>query len=111
MSEEYVNEPYLLVSDQEEDWKPVIKNFVSECALEDLIEIKKVRPLRGNYPVFDRKAGTSGEWVMHKKYGPAETRIVLGAVAKEHGYGSIKTLFNDWFNKRDIFTPEEKPFQ
>ena len=96
-----MSEPYIRVSDQEEDWKPVIKNFISECALQGLIEIKKVRPLLAQRPIWDDEVGA---WAIQKTYSyRQETRIVLGEEAHRLGYSDVKALFNNWFNKSDIF--------
>lgn len=95
-----MSEPYIRVSDQEEDWKPVIKNFISECALQNLIEITKERPLlyrRHEWNDETRKIECK------EGFGASETRIYLGEEARKLGYSDVKTLFNNWFNKTDIF--------
>jgi len=92
-------EPYILVSDQEEDWKPVIKNFIREMALKGLVDIKKVRPLIQSRHEW----GKDNTIVKKETFGAPETRIVLSDEARKHGYTDVKTLFNNWFNKSDIF--------
>ena len=96
-----MGEPYIVVSDQEEDWKPVIKNFISECALQELIEIKKERPLICRRHEYD----DNNIIVKKEVYGTPETLIGLGYAAIKLGYKDVKTLFNDWFNKAGHFTP------
>jgi len=97
-----MSEPYIVVSDQEEDWKPVIKNFVSECALQELIDIKKERPLIQRRHEWDKNNAI----VKKETFGAPETRIVLGAEALRLGYIDIKHLFNDWFNRTGLFWVE-----
>ncbi len=100
-----MSEPYILVSDQEEDWKPVIKNFVSECALQELVEIKKEPQFLCNETTIDGQ----GNWIVRPKYGAPITKIVLGQAARKLGHTDIKTLFNHWFNKVGHFAP--RPYQ
>jgi len=105
-------EPYILVNDQEEDWKPVIKNFISECALEGLIEIKKEKPLIQRRHEYDNK----GNIVRKETFGAPETRIYLGPKARKLGHTDVKILFSHWFNKFGYFAPnpykkdESKPY-
>lgn len=96
-----MSEPYIMVSDQEEDWKPVIKNFVSECALQGLIEVKKEPRLLCNQTEIDKH----GNWIVRPQYGDSITKIVLGEEAHKLGHYDIRTLFNHWFNKSGIFAP------
>lgn len=97
------NEPFIVLSDQDSDWSPVIRNFITECALEGLVEIKHVRPVRGTELFYDENRK---QWKRGAKLGPQETRIVLGDVAKSKGYLDIKALWNHWVNKVGIFATE-----
>lgn len=92
-------EPYIQVSDQEEDWKPVIKNFISECALQGLIEIKKEPRFLCNQTEIDKH----GNWIVRPQYGNSVTKIVLSEEARKTGHRDIRILFSQWFNKTGIF--------
>ncbi len=103
-----MSEPYIRISDQEEDWKPVIKNFISACALQELIEIKKVKPLLYRRHEIN---GLTGKLELKEGFGASETRIVLGEEGRKLGYTDVKTLFNNWFNKADVFHIHENPYK
>lgn len=108
-----MSEPYIVVSDQEEDWKPVIKNFVAECALEGLIEIAHERPLLYRRHEVNKETGKID---CKESFGAAETRIYLGEKARKLGHTDVKILFSHWFNKFGYFAPnpykkdESKPY-
>jgi len=70
---------YFLIEEQDEDWKPIVKNFASQACLDGWTE-----------PV----AGTPG-------YG--KTKLMLSGKAEKAGYNSPQQLFNDWINKKGVY--------
>ena len=99
-----MSEPYIKLSDQDKDWTLVIKNFIADAALQDLIEIKKHKPLIQRRHEYDR----NNNIVKKETYGAPETHIVLSEDAKTLGYTDVRVLFNQWFNKTHIFFDKYK---
>lgn len=94
---------YLLLQDQDTEWDPVIRNFVSECALEGYLEIIKDRPLLCRRWEYDEK----NQIVKKESWGAPMTKVILSSEAIKFGYSSIRSVFKDWFNKQGIFEVKE----
>jgi len=70
---------YFLIEEQDEDWKPVIKNFTTQACLDG--------------------------WLVptDKEPGYGKVKLMLSDKAKKEGYNNPQQLFDDWINKKRVY--------